>query len=125
LLDSAEEALTMTTHRRWMRSVVLAGTVAAALIAGPAVADDADTRGTRAPGEPTVPDDRNRPLPERYTETPGAHSERPGKHSSTVGRHGTTGEVGGGVDAQSGSEADGSDEPILERRQREAGEDTD
>lgn len=39
----------------------------------------------------------------QYGETPGKHSERPGGHSTTIGRHGTSGTVGGGIDAQSGS----------------------
>jgi hypothetical protein len=54
-----------------------------------------------------------------YMETPGTHSERPGKHSTTTGRHGTTGEVGGGINEQSGSEVAPSDHPIIEQRQRE------
>lgn len=58
-------------------------------------------------------------LQDQYLGTPGTHSERPGKHSTTTGRHGTSGEVGGGVDEQSGSEAAPSEHPIVEQRGRE------
>jgi len=66
-----------------------------------------------APGEPAIPATPQR-LPEAYLETPGAHAERPGKHSTTTGRHGTSGEVGGGVNTQSGAEAAPSEHPLLQ-----------
>lgn len=70
-------------HSTWLRWTAAPAVVAAALLA-------ASCRG------PNVKD--------QYGETPGKHSERPGPHSTTIGRHGTTGTVGGGIDAQSGSE---------------------
>ena len=59
-------------------------------------------------------------LEDRYLETPGRHSERPGEHSTTVGRHGTSGTVGGGIDAQSGS-AGVDDEAVDEQYHEEGG----
>jgi hypothetical protein len=46
-------------------------------------------------------------LQERYSDT-GSQTERPGKHSTTTGRHGTSGEAGGGIDAQSGARTEPS-----------------
>jgi hypothetical protein len=44
---------------------------------------------------------------ESYVDTPGSNTARPGKHSTTTGRHGTHGEVGGGIDSQSGQDPAG------------------
>jgi hypothetical protein len=60
-------------------------------------------------------------VPNRYEETQGAHAERPGKHSTTAGRHGTDGQVGGGVNTESESEAAHSDHPVFDQRQDERG----
>jgi hypothetical protein len=70
-------------------------------------------------GEPGIPPEPRRDLPDKYENTPGAHAERPGKHSTTAGRHGTSGQVGGGVNTQSGSDAAHTDDPVLDQRQDE------
>jgi hypothetical protein len=93
--------------------------LAAVLVLTPAAAL-AEEAPAGVAGEPAIPDDPPEDVPEAYRETPGAHSERPGKHSTTAGRHGTSGAVGGGIDAQSGSEAAPSDHPILDEREDEA-----
>lgn len=88
----------MNTHRMarsWLAAVPVAGLMAVSLCQNP---------------DPT-PTSRA----DSYVDTPGANTDRPGKHSTTTGRHGTAGEVGGGIDSQSGH-----DEPDdLDRRQEE------
>jgi len=74
----------------------------------------ATASGQNTPGEPAIPD-QPRNKADQYSETPGAHAERPGKHSTTAGRHGTSGEVGGGTNTQSGSEAAPTDHPVRQQ----------
>lgn len=74
----------MTIHLRWRTVAPIVGVFALVLCQSP---------------RPTPTD-----LEERYQDRPPGGTERPGKHSTTTGRHGTAGEVGGGIDAQSGSD---------------------
>jgi len=81
-----------------------------------------DQPAKHGPGEPgTQAETPGAPVdtPARDEATRGAHAERPGKHSTTTGRHGTSGDVGGGVNTQSGAGVAPSDDPVLERRQDE------
>lgn len=111
-----------------MRSLRLAFVPAALLAIGisstglaydPGGGQAAEKHGPGEPGTEPQPPGAPLNLPDRYRDTQGAHSERPGKHSTTAGRHGTSGEIGGGVDTQSGAGAAPSRDRVLERRQQE------